>query len=97
MAKAEKEKCPRCGSEDFSVALKNDKPDPSGKRYCKKCQHVWSNQTAGMSRLDITISHLQTENNALKEALNQERATVKKLKEQLDALKPKTDEDEIFT
>lgn len=112
MAK-EKEKCPRCGSEDFSIALgKDGKPDPKGKRYCVKCQHVWVQGLEAMTRPDVVLHQAQKEVQDLRKALADEREAAKVLKEKilaaqtvddLEALKAPIaaqkakDEEEIFS
>ena len=88
MAKAEKEKCPRCGSEDFSVALgKDEKPDPKGKRYCKKCQHVWVQGLEAMSRTDVVLHQAQKEVQDLRKAIDLERKEALAFKGKVLALK----------
>lgn len=100
MAKQDKEKCPKCGSTIFALAK-----DKSGKRYCqaKGCQHVWAPETMGMGRVDIVLKQAQKENVELKEAINSERAKVKRLEARVAELEAKyepkveTAESEIFS
>ena len=103
MAKQEKEKCSKCGSDDFAMATTADGKTviATGKRYCKKCQHVWVPGLEGMKREDVVLHHAQKENRELKEALDVERKAHAKTKKELAALKgevkPSSDEEEIFS
>lgn len=100
MAKPDKEKCQKCGSFEFSIALAKDgKPDPNGKRYCSKCQHVWVPGLEGMKRSDVVLHQAQKEVRDLKDALTAERSKVKALETEIRKLKgePEPTEDEIFS
>ena len=100
MAKPDKEKCSKCGSTDISIALgKDGKPDPNGKRYCQKCQHVWVNGLEGLKRPDVVLHQAQKELTELRSALDVERKKVKALEAEVRSLKgePEPTEDEIFS
>lgn len=67
-----KEKCPRCGSLEFSI-----ENGPHQKRYCAECNNVWAplNRTEielqyvkeELMKLQLKYDSLQKENQKLKE------------------------------
>lgn len=96
MAKPEKDKCPKCGSTEFSVALdKAGKPMPDGKHYCSKCQNIWVPGLVGLNRVDVLLKNALTENVELKKEITKLREENEALKSQLETV-PTADGD-IFS
>ena len=87
---AKKEKCPKCGSTDISVAL-----DSSKKHYCAPCQHIWVPGLEGLKRTDVVLKQSQEENIALKAEVTRLRKENAQLKELLESSDEESDEESV--